>query len=312
MVTKADILQAEKRIRPYIRETWLEPSPLGNSALVKLENVQHTGSFKVRGAVNKLLCLTSEQRSKGVITASTGNHGAAVAYGLKILGIKGSIIVPENASATKVEAVRRLGAEIIVEGDDGVIAERYARSRAEERDLTYISPYNDAEVIAGQGSIGVELARQLEDIDAVFVALGGGGLISGVATYLKSVSPKTKIIGCSPENSAVMRESVKAGKILALESKPTLSDGTAGGVEEGAVTFEIVKNLVDDYVTVSETEIKEAIKTFIHLHHMLIEGAAGVVVAAYLKEQRRFAGKNVVLIICGANIGLKDLSKVLG
>lgn len=311
MLSSKKILQAEALIRPYVRETWLEPSPLGKNVFVKLENLQRTGSFKVRGAMNKLLSIKDEEKARGVITASTGNHGAAVAYGLKTLGIKGSIVVPETASSTKVEAIRRLGAEVQLHGDDGVIAERYARAQAEENGITYISPYNDLEVVAGQGSIGVELSRQREKIDTVFVALGGGGLISGIATYLKSVSSEVNVIACSPQNAAVMLESVKAGEILELESKPTLSDGTAGGVEEDAVTFELVRNLVDNYITVSEREIKEGIKQFMNLHHMLIEGAAGVVVAAYLKERQRLEGKTVVLIICGANIGLEALKQVL-
>ena len=311
MLSSKTILQAERRIRPFVRETWLERSPLGQHIFVKLENLQHTGSFKVRGAMNKLLSLTDDEKARGVITASTGNHGAAVAYGLKTLSIKGRIVVPENASTTKVDAIRRLGAEVQFEGNDGVIAERYARTHAAQNGLTYISPYNDLEVVAGQGSIGVELSRQLENIDVVMVALGGGGLISGIASYLKAVSPETRVIACSPENSAVMDASVKAGKILDLESKPTLSDGTAGGVEAGAVTFDLVRKLVDDYVTVSEDEIKEGMRQFMNLHHMLLEGAAGMVVASYLKEREKLEGKKVVLVICGANIGLETLKQIL-
>ena len=306
------VLQAETRLRPYLRVTPLLPSPLGEGVFVKLETLQPTGSFKVRGALNKLLSLSAAEKTRGVVTASTGNHGAAVAYALKRLELSGLIFVPENAAPTKVEAIKRLGGEVRVYGDDGVVAEKQARAYAAENKLTYVSPYNDLEVVAGQGTVGVELVRQLDKIDVVLVALGGGGLVSGVAAYLKTVRPNVEIIACSPANSAVMMASVRAGKIVDIPSLPTLSDGTAGGVEAGAVTFEMVKNLVDDYVTVSEDEIKVAVRRFIELHHMLLEGAAGVVVAAYQKLQERLEGKNVVLVICGANIGLADLRTVLG
>ena len=307
-----DVLKAETRLRPYLPETPLLSSPLGENVFVKLETLQPTGSFKVRGALNKLLSLSADQKARGVVTASTGNHGAAVAYALKRLELNGTIFVPENAAPTKVAAIKRLGGEVRVYGDDGVVAERYARAYAAEHKLTYVSPYNDLAVVAGQGTVGVELVRQLDKIDVVLVALGGGGLVSGIAAYLKTVRPNVEIIACSPANSAVMMASVRAGKIVDIPSLPTLSDGTAGGVEAGAVTFEMVKNLVDDYVTVSEDEIKVAMRRFIELHHMLLEGAAGVVVAAYQKLQGRLEGKNVVLVICGANIGLADLRKVLG
>ncbi len=307
-----DVLKAETRLRPYLPETPLLPSPLGENVFVKLETLQPTGSFKVRGALNKLLSLSAEEKARGVVTASTGNHGAAVAYALNKLELSGLIFVPENAAPTKVEAIKRLGGEVRVYGDDGVVAEKQARAYAAENKLTYVSPYNDLEVVAGQGTVGVELVRQLDKIDVVLVALGGGGLVSGIAAYLKTVRPNVEIIACSPANSAVMMASVRAGKIVDIPSLPTLSDGTAGGVEAGAVTFEMVKNLVDDYVTVSEDEIKVAVRRFIELHHMLLEGAAGVVVAAYQKLQERLEGKNVVLVICGANIGLADLRTVLG
>jgi threonine dehydratase len=177
--------------------------------------------------------------------------------------------------------------------------------------LKFISPYNDPRIVGGQGTIGVELERQLERIDVVFASLGGGGLVSGVAGYLKSLRPNVEIVGCSPENSQVMIQSVRAGKILDLPSQPTLSDGTAGGVEPGAITFELCRALVDDYVTVTEDEIKESLRLFVRTEHMLLEGAAAVAVAAYLKTRERFAGKSVVIVICGANIDLETLKSVL-
>ena len=311
-----EILQAERRIRPHVRETALEPSPAlaegtGCNVFLKLENLQHTGSFKFRGAMNKVLSLTDGERERGIVTASSGNHGAAVALGLGTVGARGIVFVPEAASPTKVEAIRRYGAEVRHFGIDGVETEIHARDHARQNGLTFISPYDDPLVIAGQGTIGVELARQIDPIDAVFVAVGGGGLISGVAGFLKAMDAGTRVIGCSPVNSAVMAESVRAGRILDLQSKPTLSDGTAGGVEPDAITFELCRTLVDDFVDVSEEEIATAMRGFMEAHHMMIEGAAGVALAGLAKTREQFQGKNVVVVLCGANISLEVLKSVL-
>ena len=311
-----EILQAEHRIRPYIRTTPLEYSfPLselmGARVFLKMENLQHTGSFKVRGAMNALLSLSEEQKAKGIVTASSGNHGLGIAFGLHTLNISGSVFVPENTSPTKIEAIRRYGADLRFYGNDGVITEIYARSYAQQHGLVYISPYNDPRVIGGQGTIGVELCRQSERIDAALVALGGGGLISGIAEYVKTVFPAAEISGCSPEHSPVMAKSVQAGHILEMESLPTLSDGTAGGVEQDAITFPLCQRLVDDYILVSEEEIRQAMRLFIETHHMLIEGAAGVALAALFKAAQRFQGKHVVVILCGANISLQTLKTIL-
>lgn len=313
---KTEALQAERRIRSYIRETPLDYSSALSSkgnchVFLKLENFQHTGSFKARGAMNKLLTSTPEQRTRGIVAASSGNHGAAIAFACRVLMLKGIVFVPEQASPTKLEMIRSLGADVRLHGSDCVIAETYARRYAEQKNMIYVSPYNDPQVIAGQGTIGVELSRQLTSIDAVFVALGGGGMIAGIAGFLKSIFNGIKIIGCSPQNSAVMVESVKANRIVEMESKPTLSDATAGGVEAGAITFNLCQKLIDDYVVVSEEEISRAMRWFIDAHHMLIEGAAGVAIAAYMKRKESLQGKNVVIVICGANISVDVLKGVL-
>jgi threonine dehydratase len=313
----SEAIIAEQRIRPYLRETLLEHSlPLSESAgaqvFLKLENLQHTGSFKARGAMNKLLSLTPEEQRRGIVTASTGNHGAAVAFGLRTLNLPGIVFVPENASATKVAAIRRYGAEVRHHGATPLEAELYTRRYAEKNDLIYISPYNDPAVIAGQGTIGVELARQCPHLDAVFIAVGGGGLISGVAGYLKAALPRpVSIIGCLPENSPEMALSVRAGRFVEMESKPTLSDGTAGGFEPGAITFDLCRALVDEYVLASEAEIAAAMRGFMETHHQMIEGAAGAALAGFAKLQDRFRQQNVVIVICGANISLATLKTIL-
>ena len=312
----AEVVAAKKAIGPYIRETYLEHSPFysrmtGAQVHFKLENLQHTGSFKLRGAMSKLLSLTADEKRRGVVTASTGNHGAAFAYGLSKVKGTGLVFVPENASPTKVAAIERLGAEVRHFGNDSGETEAYARQYAAENQMTHLPPYNDIKVIGGQGTIGYELAKQLDRIDAAFVALGGGGMISGIAGYLKSVNPAVHIIGCSPENSQVMIQSVKAGRILDLPSLPTLSDGTAGGIEPGSITLEFCRDLVDDFITVTEDEIKDSLREFMQTQHMLIEGSAAVAVAACKKEAGRFPGQNVVVVICGGNISTETLKEIL-
>ena len=311
-----EVFLADVRIRPLIRRTYLEYSPYlststGANVYCKLENLQHTGSFKSRGALNKVLSLAAKDRAKGIVTASTGNHGMAVAWSIAKVSASGIVFVPECADPEKMQAIERLGAEVRTFGKDTVETEVHARKYATDNEMTYVPPYNDPLVAGGQGTIAIELVEQLDRVDAVFASVGGGGLISGIAAHLKAVHPDVQIIGGSPENSQVMIQSVKAGKILDLPSLPTLSDATSGGLEGGAITFELCRDLVNDYITVTEDEIKESLRLFLQYHHMLIEGSAAVAVASFLKLHEQFAGKNVVLIICGANISLEILKTVL-
>lgn len=312
----AEIVLAANRIAPHIRETPLDHSAYfsefgGANVYLKLENLQYTGSFKLRGAFNKLLLLGSEERRHGCVTASSGNHGAAIAYAMKKIGVTGVIFVPEQTSTAKVDAIRRSGGDVRFFGTDGLDTETHARAYAAEHGMAYLSPYNDEQVIAGQGSCGVEIARQLSPVDAVFVAVGGGGLISGIGTFLKSVNPRVEIVSCQPRASAVMTESVKAGELLDLPSEPTLSDGTAGGIEPGAITFDICRDVTDRYVLVTEQEIADAMCAFIDSHHMLAEGAAGVAIAAFMQVANDYAGKNVVIVVCGGNISRQTLKTVI-
>lgn len=311
-----EIDTAEKRIRPHVRETLLESSlalgaTSGAKVFLKCENLQHTGSFKARGALSKVLSLSKAEIARGVVTASTGNHGAAVAYALRALGAKATVFVPESASATKLAAIERLGSVIRRHGADSGDTEVFARAQAEKTGATFISPYNDPQVVGGQGTVAVELLRQTKPIDAVFVSLGGGGLVGGIGAYLKAHSPTTKVIACSPANSQVMIQSVRAGRILEIESQPTLSDGTAGGVEAGSITFPLVREAVDEFVTVSEAEIASAMRAIMEAQHLLIEGAAGVAVAAFEQQKARWKGAHVVIVLCGANISLAALKGIL-
>ncbi|MGH7562485.1 MAG: threonine/serine dehydratase [Gemmatimonadales bacterium] len=312
----AQVVEAERRIRPWVRETPLEAAPplaAGAAGLhLKLENLQHTGSFKARGAFNRLLALSDAERARGVIAASTGNHGAAVAYAMSRLGVRGRVVVPSGADPSKVAAIRELGADVEVHGDDSAVAERHARAAARREGAVYLSPYNDPLVMAGQGTVGVELARQRPDLEAVYIALGGGGLLAGVAAYLKSLLPSVWIVGASPENSAVMIESIRAGRILDLPSAPTLSDGTAGGVEEDAVTFEPCRALADELVTVTEGEIAETMRAVHRAAGHRIEGAAAVAIAAAVRDAGFWDGRCAVAIVCGGNVADPTWRRVLG
>ena len=313
---KNEVIAAEQRIRASIRETPLDYSiPISKltqtNCYLKCENLQHTGSFKVRGALNTLLSLTQEQKQQGVVTASSGNHGAAVAFGIKQLTIPGVIFVPEHVSPTKADNIRHYDAQLKFYGTDCVEAELHALDYAKQHHKIYISPYNNAQVIAGQGTVGLELIKQLNQIDAILVPVGGGGLISGIAGFIKAVSPQTKVIGCLPEHSPVMADSIKAGTIIEMDTLPSLSDATAGGIEPGSITFNLCQQYVDDWILVSEQEIQNAIITLIQTHHMLVEGASGVALAALIKNAEHYTGQNVVVVLSGANISLDTLKSVL-
>ncbi|MFK4086913.1 pyridoxal-phosphate dependent enzyme [Kribbella sp. NPDC020789] len=317
-VSAAEIADRSRGIAPSLHE-YLPPTPLlpfhGFSAdlpvevLAKCEHLQRTGSFKARGALAKILTLTDAERQAGVVTASTGNHGLGVANALSLLGGRAIVFLPENASSSKVAALERLGAELRAEGNDTGAQELKARAYADENGLTYVSPYNDADVIAGQGTIGVELVKQLkgEPLDAVVVAVGGGGLISGIAAVLKQQLPGIKVYGASPAADAAMAESVRAGRIVAVDAGPTLSDGTAGSVEPGAITFELCRELVDEWILVDEPAIRDALRAIIDTEHHLIEGSAAMAFAA----ARTLTGGRVAVVSCGANISSKTLAEVL-
>ena len=311
-----DVLASYERSENYIQKTPLNHSPslselINGEVYLKLENTQKTGSFKFRGAISKITALDSDLMKKGIVTASTGNHGAAVSLAMKMLDVNGKIIVPKNIAQNKLLNIKRLGGIVEFYGKDCIESEFRAKEISKEIGSTYISPYNDPEIITGQGTIGIELDNQLNNIDEVFVSVGGGGLISGIGGYLNQVQPEAKIVACSPINSCVMYESLNAGRILDLPSKQTLSDGTAGGVEEGSITYDICKKVIDDFVLVREREISLGIKNAINDDHQLIEGSAGTAIAAFIKRKKILTGKRVVIIICGGNINSATLKKVI-
>jgi threonine dehydratase len=315
-VTANRVRRAAARLSGCVVRTPLHRSgafseELGCQVHFKLENQQTTGSFKLRGAMNRLLTLSATQRSCGCVVASSGNHGAAVAAAMQELNVAGVIFVPENTSSVKVKAIRHYGGEVRFFGTDGLDTEQHARDYATRNEMIYISPYNDEEVIAGQGSCGIEIIEQLKDIDAVFVAVGGGGLIGGVGSVLKMHNPDIRVFGCQPAASAVMAHSVAAGEILALPSDTTLSDGTAGGIEADAITFELNRAVVDEFVLVDEDEIAAAMRSFVEREEQTIEGAAGVAIAGLRARKAAVSGMQVTVIVCGGNIEAGKLAKIL-
>ena len=306
---KDEIIAAAGRIAPFVRVTPLEYSA-DTGAYLKLEHLQHTGSFKFRGASNKIALLTAEQAAAGVVTASNGNHGLGVAAASKARGIAAEVFVSSHVSPAKARRIEGLGARLRSAGEDPLTAELTGRRAAAESGRVYISPYNDRDVMAGQGTIAVELVEQLPQIDAVFIAVGGGGLIGGIGSYLKAVSPQTEIVGCWPENSPVMLRSIEAGAIVEIDELPTLSESTAGGLEPESVTFDVCRRVIDRGVLVTEREILNAMRLILETEHWVVEGAAGVALAAFLREADQWRSKRAAVIVCGRNVSPQVLHAV--
>jgi len=317
-VTSPDIralaIAAESRIRPHVRKTPVRRSDALSTRYdadvhLKLENLQTTGSFKARGAFNKLLALDDRARAHGVVAASTGNHGLAMAYAMRALGVGGVVFVPVGAASSKVGNIRSYGAEVRFFGEEGGATEGHARAYAAERSMVYVSPYNDIDVVAGQATVGVEIARQIADVDVLVASLGGGGLVSGAGGYLKACDPRVTVVAASPANSKAMMESVRAGRVVRTRHLPTLSDATAGGIDEDTITFEMCRRIVDDYVEVDEDAIRSALRGCIEMEHMLAEGSAALAIAGL--GRTAVAGRRVVVIVCGANIDAAKLKEAL-
>jgi len=310
------IEEAACRIYSINRRTPLDFSPYfsresGAKVHFKLESLQYTGSFKLRGVTNKLLAMSEAERAKGCVTASTGNHGAATAFAMKRLGVRGEILVPEGANASKLESIRLLGCEPRFQGRESGETEQMARRYAAEKGLTYISPYNDIDVLAGQGTVGHEILEDLPEVHAVFITVGGGGLIGGIGAWIKSQAPETKIIGCLPENSPVMVKSIEAGRVVDCECKPTLSDGSAGNMDHDSITFDLCRDVVDEWLLLSEAEIANAMHLYVQKEHMTLEGSAGVALAGFLKSAGRWRNQDIVVVICGRNIDSATLKSIL-
>ena len=315
-VTFADVQAAARRIAGAIVET---PCPVslplsevtGSNIYCKLEYLQRTGSFKERGARNALLTLSSGQRQRGVIAASGGNHALGVAYHAQLLQIPATVVMPRFAPLTKVVNCRRFGATVVIEGANIAEARGRADELAAQRGLTYINGFDDSAIIAGQGTIGLEIAQQVPDLDAVIVPIGGAGLIAGVSLALKQLKPKAKVIGVEPERAASFTAALQAGKPVHIEMKPTLADGLSVP-KVGENAFQLARALVDRTVLVSEHDIARAVLRLMELEKAVVEGAGAAPLAACLAGLvPELENKNVVLLLCGGNIDLNTLDRVI-
>lgn len=287
------------RIQQHIRKTRLIADDTYHLRM-KCENEQETGSFKWRGALSKLSLMSPGSR---LVTASTGNHGLAVATAARLYGLDTKIFIPQKASLKKVEKLKAVGADLQMVDGDSLDAELAGKAYALENNLTWVSPYNDEDVIAGQGTIAAELTGDGEPIHRVYVTVGGGGLMSGIASWLSIHVPDVEIIGCQPLFSPEMFLSTQAGYVVtAPESLPTLSDGSAGPLEEDSITFDLCNRLIDRFVLIPEEDIKEAIRYANEKHGLIIEGAAGVALAAAMHEPNPDWSQRSIVVLCGGNI----------
>lgn len=304
-----DVFAAARRIEPLVWETPLWSSPaLADKAgaatvSLKLECLQNTGAFKVRGASNKILGLTDEEKKRGVITFSTGNHGKAVSFVAGQTGIKAVVCLSEHVPAYRAEGIRALGGHVEVKGDSQDEAEEHYRMLVEQEGYVPVVPFDDPAIIAGQGTIALEMLRRRPDMDTLLVPLSGGGLLAGIAMAAKAIKPGIRVVGVSIEQSPAMLESLKAGKPVGIPEKETLADSLLGGIgKENHWTLPLISNFVDEHITVNEKEVEQGmVYAFLH-HSLVIEGAAAVGIGALLNRKVEVAGRNLGLVLSGSTI----------
>ncbi|MEA2090345.1 MAG: threonine/serine dehydratase [Thermoproteota archaeon] len=316
MINLQDIKDARKTIKDLAKRTPLVRSQFlsnfcGGEVHLKLENLQITNSFKIRGTLNKMFHLSAEEMKRGVVTASAGNHAQAVAIGAEKLGLSAKIIIPRNTPKVKIDKIKKHNVELILYGDIYDKAEQKAIDLAKKNGLTYISPYNDKLIVAGQGTIGLEILEDLPGVDTVIVPVGGGGLISGISIAVKSIKPNVQVIGVQSEASPVMYESLKAGEIVDVETRESIADGLFGGIEKGSITFRIVQKYVDDLLLVKEETIRKAIFLLWDKKKQVAEGAGAVAIAPIIENKDLFVGKKIVAVISGGNVEDKLFQNVL-
>lgn len=311
----ADVAAAATRIAPYVRHTPLEPcawlsAAYGAEVRLKLECWQPTGSFKLRGAMAALTALPPAERARGVVAASAGNHGQAIAWGARALGIPSTIVVPETASPAKIAALRTYPSELVLAGVDYDAAEATGRQLAANRGLPFISPYNDASVIAGQGTLAAELLEDWPDLDLVVVPSGGGGLLAGIALAASVLRPGLAVWGAEPEASPTMQVALAQGEVVQIQESPTLADGLAGNIEAGSMSYPLVAAHAAGIVLVSEAQIRSAMRAAAEHEHLILEGSAAVALAAL--SALPVAGKRVAVVATGRNVALRAFLAAVG
>ena len=313
MAKLEDFVKAKEKLSKVLLETHLIHSPIfsnesGNEVYIKPENLQKTGSFKIRGAYNKISNLSEEEKKRGVIASSAGNHAQGVAYGAKELGIKAVIVMPKSTPLIKVESTKQYGAEVVLHGDVYDDAYKKAKELEEKESYVFVHPFNDEDVLDGQGTIALEILNELPETDIILVPIGGGGLISGIACAAKLIKPNIKIIGVEPEGAASACEAIKENKVVELKEANTIADGTA--VKRiGDLNFEYIKKYVDEIITVSDYELMEAFLLLVEKHKIIAENSGILSIAATKKLKER--GKKVVSVISGGNIDVLMISSMI-
>ncbi len=314
----AHVLAAAKRIAPLVRRTPLtETLPLAAEAgaagvYLKLESLQNTGAFKVRGASNRILSLSEEERARGVITFSTGNHGKAVSYVAGRLGIPAVVCVSEHVPKYRVDKIRALGAEVVVKGDSQDEAEVEYERIKKERNMIPVVPFDDPYVVAGQGTIGLEMMSEEPALDAILVPLSGGGLLAGVALAAKLIKPEVRVIGVSISQSPAMLRSLEAGQPVAVEEKDTLADSLLGGIGvENRYTLPVIEEFVDEHIEIDEPEIEAAMYYALSEHSLVIEGGAAVGIAALQSGKVKVEGERAGIVVSGSSVELSQYLAVM-
>lgn len=307
------IVLAKEHLKKTIRHTELLHSEFfsresGNEIYIKPENLQETGSFKLRGAYNKIYNLNQAGEIKGLVAASAGNHAQGVAFSAKELGVEAHIVMPITTPLIKVEATRQYGAKVVLKGNDYQEAYKHALKLSDEMDFTFIHPFDDEDVMAGQGTIGLEILDELEDVDMIIVPIGGGGLIAGILTAIKALKPEVKVIGVEPDGAAAMKASIDAGQVVSLEGVKTIAEGVAVRTP-GTKTFEIIQELVDDIITVTDVDVMEAFLLLLEREKLIAENA-GVLALAALKHMD-VRGKKIVPVVSGGNIDVVTISELI-
>ena len=315
MLNLNDFKKAHESISPYINYTPLIHSLELSQNLdvyLKLECLQVTGSFKLRGATNKLLNLTNEQKNKGVIAVSTGNHGKGVAHAAKQIGIKSTIFMSNMVPEHRKKAIESLGAKVEIIGNNSDEADLYAREFAKKNNITLVHPFDDLDVIAGQGTVGLEMLEVMPDIDSVIIPTSGGGLIGGIALAIKLQKPNVKVIATSMKRGPSMYESLKAGKPVDVKEEETLADCLGGSIGlENQYTFGICKDVIDDFILIDEPKIAEGIKFNFEKHKLVTEGAAATSIMAVKDQLSSHFGKNTICLLCGGNIDSELFGKII-
>jgi threonine dehydratase len=320
-LTPASIMAAAQRLKGHVLRTPLESSGAlsdvsgGVKAYLKLENLQRTGSFKFRGALNRLLTLDERERAAGIVAASAGNHALVVAEAANLLGVHATLIVPKGGSPAKIAALRRYPqerVELLVEGADYDESESLAIHLARQTNRRFVSPYNDPQIMAGQGTIGLEILEDLPNVEVLLVPVGGGGIVVGIGLWAKTINPQIRVVGVQSTASPGMRAAFEAGRLVTVPVLDSVADGISGNIEPGSPMYDLARQYVDEIVLVEESEIGQAMTWYIDEYHLIVEGSGAVVLAALLNQHiDEITGKTVAAVLTGRNVTTERLKTLL-